>query len=73
MKLDVSQLEPPEPMKKISQALLTFSKQLEQGEVLEVLHRREPLPLYPKLIEMGLQYTVEPVFPPGFKIRISKA
>ncbi len=38
--LDVSDLEPPQPMHKICQALTT----LQPGQLLQVEHRREPVP-----------------------------
>lgn len=53
--LDVSELEAPEPMRKI----LTSLTQLQQGQCLLVLHRKEPIPLYPKLIDIGFKYLVK--------------
>ena len=47
--LDVSQLEPPEPLERVLESL----RGLEQGQYLHVLHRREPLLLYPLLEEMN--------------------
>lgn len=44
--LDVSDLAAPEPMIQILRALSTLSK----NEYLQVSHRREPFPLYDKLI-----------------------
>lgn len=40
--LDVSGLEPPEPMERILEKL----DELSEGDWLAVLHRREPFPLY---------------------------
>lgn len=54
IELDVSELEAPEPMRLILVALA----QLETGQYLAVSHRKEPLPLYPKLTEMGFAYSV---------------
>lgn len=47
--LDVSGLEPPEPRDRIVAAL----ERLVPGQFLRVLHRREPLLLYPLLQEKG--------------------
>jgi uncharacterized protein (DUF2249 family) len=51
--LDVSALEPPEPMAKIIQALA----KLKPEECLKIRHRREPFPLYEKLIQTGWEYS----------------
>jgi uncharacterized protein (DUF2249 family) len=53
--LDVSELAAPEPMRKI----LTSLAQLQQGRVLLVMHRKEPKPLYSKLIDMGFEFVVK--------------
>lgn len=45
IQLDVSQLEPPLPMREICQKLDT----LEAGKVLYVTHRRKPVPLFEML------------------------
>jgi len=50
--LDVSALEPPEPMTNILLAL----SELRPGQYLKVTHRREPVPLYEKLIDAGWRY-----------------
>ncbi|GLQ31943.1 DUF2249 domain-containing protein [Litoribrevibacter albus] len=50
--LDVSELEPPEPMVCILEAL----PKLSPGEVLCVHHRREPFPLYQKLASLGFDF-----------------
>lgn len=52
--IDVSQLEAPEPMRVILQALATLTADQE----LVVSHRKEPFPLYPKIIELGFTYHV---------------
>lgn len=50
--LDVSQLEPPEPMTAILDAL----EVLEPGKFLRVYHRREPFPLYKMLHDMNMKW-----------------
>lgn len=52
--LDVSELEPPEPMVRVLAAL----RELGDDEFLVFRHRREPFPLYPMLTEMGFSYRV---------------
>ena len=47
--LDVSALEPPEPMRQILEALFDLA----DGDRLCVRHRREPFPLYDILQRMG--------------------
>lgn len=51
-RLDVSALEPPEPLQRVLAAL----DGLGDGEFLHVLHRREPLLLYPELDRRGFRY-----------------
>ena len=53
--IDVSELEPPEPMSEILKALA----QLEKAQCLRVIHRREPFPLYEKLPAAGWCYYVD--------------
>ena len=50
--LDVSELEPPEPMEQIFARLY----ELQDGQLLRVRHRREPYPIYPLLAEAGFEY-----------------
>ncbi|MCW8885514.1 MAG: DUF2249 domain-containing protein [Motiliproteus sp.] len=50
--LDVSELEPPEPMEEIFEQL----RDLQSGAALKVFHRREPLPIYPMLDKMGYSH-----------------
>ncbi len=50
--VDVSELAPPEPMT----VILTALASLEQGHCLLVTHRRQPFPLYEKLIQAGWAY-----------------
>jgi uncharacterized protein (DUF2249 family) len=54
--LDVSELEPPEPLWRVLAAL----EELAPGERLRVLHRREPFLLYPQLEELGFAYRTGP-------------
>lgn len=49
MPLDVSSLEPPEPMERVLEALAGLA----EDHRLRVLHRREPFPLYDLLRRMG--------------------
>ncbi|MFN7065890.1 MAG: DUF1858 domain-containing protein [Aquificaceae bacterium] len=57
MRLDVRNLEPPQPMIKIVQSL----ERLQEGEVLEVLGSRPFTHLLPRLEEMGYGYQLEEV------------
>ncbi|NCA88629.1 MAG: DUF2249 domain-containing protein [Gammaproteobacteria bacterium] len=50
--LDVSDLEPPEPLERILDALM----ELRPGERLVVRHRRLPYPLFDLLRRMGHRY-----------------
>jgi len=50
--LDVSDLEPPEPLQRVLNAL----PELGEGDYLHMLHRREPLLLYPELERRGFRY-----------------
>lgn len=45
------ELEPPEPITAVFQAL----KQLPDSSVLKMIHRREPVPLYEMLQQMGYE------------------
>ena len=47
--LDVRELEPPEPLEKVLEALCT----LEAGQRIRMIHHREPHPLYPILQREG--------------------
>jgi uncharacterized protein (DUF2249 family) len=53
--LDVSTLEPPEPM----ELILKEITKLAPKEHLQVLHRMEPYPLYPILEQRKYKYTVK--------------
>lgn len=53
--LDVSELQAPEPMRQILLALAALS----HGQCLVIYHRKNPVPLYPKLAELGFVYRVD--------------
>lgn len=53
--LNVSELEPPEPMEKI----LDATEILTPGQYLRVLHNREPFPLYSILEENGFKHRIQ--------------
>jgi len=53
--LDVSQLEPPEPMTVILDAIDI----LPSGQFLHVYHRMEPFPLYNVLQNMGMKWQTQ--------------
>lgn len=50
--LDVSELEPPEPMT----VILNEVRQLQPNTAIRVCHRKRPFPLYSFLQEMGFTY-----------------
>ncbi len=50
--LDVSELEPCEPMERVLAAV----RELVPGEYLRMLHRQEPRPLYPLLERLGMAW-----------------
>ncbi len=52
IKVDVSALEPPEPMT----VILTHLAKLTAQECLLIKHRRQPFPLYEKLNQAGFSY-----------------
>lgn len=54
--LDVSELEPPEPLERILDSLAEMAA----GDWLKVLHRREPYPLYNMLRNMGYCWSTVP-------------
>ncbi len=64
--LDVSLLEPCEPMERI----LTAIKDLPEGDYLRVIHRREPYPIYPMLEQAGFVWRTESCGPSEFRIFI---
>ena len=64
--LDVSDLEPPEPLERILDAL----DQLGTGDWLHVRHRREPFPLYGFLQRLGYAWKTERTGEAAFDILI---
>jgi hypothetical protein len=64
--LDVSLLEPPEPLER-ALAAVEF---LRPGEYLRMLHRREPCMLYPKLERMGYSHLTWPGRQTAFEVVI---
>ncbi|MCP4127142.1 MAG: DUF2249 domain-containing protein [Gammaproteobacteria bacterium] len=64
--LDVSMLEPCEPMEKTLAAI----EKLPQGDYLKVIHRREPHLIYPMLEKAGFAWLTEPGGPSEFQIYI---
>lgn len=65
MRLDVRDLEPPQPMVKVAQAL----ENLKEGEVLEVLGSRPFTYLLPRLKELGYDYELKET-EEGYLLRI---
>ncbi len=64
--LDVSDLEPCEPLQKS----LAAATALPAGDYLRVIHRREPHLLYPLLEESGLRWALRQGGPAGYEILI---
>lgn len=64
--IDVSALEPPEPLERILDALAD----LPDGDWLRVLHRRDPVPLYRMLLQMGYRWHTDSPAPGRFEILI---
>lgn len=64
--LDVSPLEPPEPLERILDALAD----LPQDDWLRVKHRRDPVPLYRILQNMGYRWHTECRAPGRYEIVI---
>ncbi len=65
-RLDVSMLEPCEPMEQILAAI----KMLPEGDYLRVIHRREPHPIYPMLEQAGFVWRTELGGPSEYQIFI---
>ena len=65
--VNVSTLAPPEPM----QVILSSLAALPNGAVLKVNHRREPFPLYERLLANGWLYYCEQVSNESFVIYIA--
>lgn len=68
-RLDVSTLEPCEPLERT----LAAASELKPGEYLRVLHRREPLPLYPLLEQLGCAWRTRPGTATAFEVLIWRA
>lgn len=66
--LDVSGLEPPQPMA----AILEKIRDLGPDDVLEVAHHREPVPLYPLLEEAGFAHEIEKLGENSYRLRIRR-
>lgn len=64
--LDVRDLPPPEPLERVLDAL----PGLKSGDVLCMLHVREPFPLYGMLRDMGFAHAVHRTSRAPFEIRI---
>lgn len=64
--LDVSDLEPPEPLERILDALADIS----EDDWLRVRHRRDPVPLYRILTDMEYQWRTDRLAPGRFEILI---
>jgi uncharacterized protein (DUF2249 family) len=64
--IDVSMLEPCEPMERI----LAGIEQLTEGDYLKVVHRREPHPIYPMLEKAGFAWRIESGGPSEFQLFI---
>ena len=64
--VDVSDLEPPEPMV----VAVTESQKLEPDEFLVLAHRREPFPLYTMLETMGFAHCARKGSRTAFEILI---
>lgn len=64
--VDVSDLEPPEPLEVILDAIAD----LPPGDYLKVRHRRNPVPLYRMLTDMGYVYALYNPSPGHFEIFI---
>lgn len=64
--IDVSELEPPEPLEQILDALAD----LPDGGWLRVTHRRDPVPLYRMLRDMGYRWKTDCLATGRFEILI---
>jgi len=64
--LDVSMLEPPEPMERV----LEIIPKLNKGDFLKLLHRREPRLLYPLLEKLGYNWYCQQQDEPRYIILI---
>ena len=64
--IDVSALEPPEPLEQILDTLADLAP----GDWLKVRHRRDPVPLYPMLRDMGYRWETAHLAPGEIEIVI---
>lgn len=64
--IDVSRLLPPEPLERVLDALAD----LPSGGHLRVRHRRDPVPLYRMLRDMGYEWATTRLAPGRFEIVI---
>ena len=64
--LDVSPLEPPEPLERILDTLADMP----HGDWLRVMHRRDPVPLYRILQNMGYRWHTDCLAPGRYEILI---
>lgn len=64
--IDVSALEPPEPLEVILDSLADLS----DGDWIRVQHRRDPIPLYRMLKDMGYLWHTDRLAPERFEILI---
>lgn len=69
LRIDVSELVPPEPLIRIMEAL----EQLPEGATLLVHHVRRPLHLYPRLDALGYQHETRDLGPGQVEILIKKS
>lgn len=69
LRLDVSELAPPEPLVRILAAV----DSLGPGQALRVRHRREPFPLYQALAESGFVHRTSRLGPDRYEILIWRA
>ncbi len=68
-RIDVSGLEPCEPLERT----LAAAAELAPGEYLRVLHRREPLPLFPLLEKLGCAWRCQPGSVTPYEVLIWRA
>jgi len=68
VEVDNRGLEPPEPMVRI----LAIAQQLAPGQRMEALNERQPMLLYPKLDELGLEHKTEQMPDGHFRITVLK-
>ena len=66
--LDVSNIEPPEPMV----AILEKIRELGPADILEVSHHREPIPLYSLLEEAGFTHEIEKLGENSYRLKIRR-